>query len=188
MMGLSQTTGYAVHALCCLEDPTCHPRLIRDIAECTAIPKPYLAKIINQLSRKGLVTTKRGYRGGIFLTRPSTEISLLDVVEAIEGKAWIGECLLGMDDYTAYCVCPTQKIWKKIRGQIQDALRNTSLASVVQCMIELKRKVGRAPQTSSGSQTLVRSRAGQTLKPASTKLARHCCRRPGNSRNHSNLS
>jgi len=149
MIGLSHTTGYAVQALCCLQNPECNPRLIRDIAECTDIPKPYLAKIVNQLSHQGLVTTKRGYRGGIYLTRSPEDISILEIVEAIEGKAWIGECLLGMESYAAHCICPTNEAWKKIRIQIEQMLRDTKLSDVIECMVQ--HKVQCAPNASSVS-------------------------------------
>ena len=131
MIGLSQTTGYAVHALCCLEDPYCHPRLIRDIAQCTKIPRPYLAKIINQLSREGLVAAKRGYRGGIYLTRPPDQISLLEIIEAIEGQDFIAECMLGLDDCSTPCLCPTHEIWQRVRGEIKEGLRQSNLADIL---------------------------------------------------------
>lgn len=70
MLCLSQTTGYAVRALVCLDEQGGHANLIRDIAKCAGIPKPYLARIINDLAHEGLVTAKRGYRGGVALAPP----------------------------------------------------------------------------------------------------------------------
>jgi Rrf2 family protein len=134
MMCLSQTAGYAIHALGYLADHSHGLCLIRDIAKKTQIPKPYLAKIINQLAREGLVSAKRGYRGGIFLARPPAEISLLQVVEAIEGKGWIGECMLGLDDCHAQHVCPTHDIWRRIREEVADALRRSTLSDVINSM------------------------------------------------------
>ena len=136
MMGLSQTTGYAIYALACLEDFAGHSRLIRDIAACTTIPPAYLAKVINQLSRKGLVTTKRGYRGGIFLSKPATSISLLEIVLAVEGDRWICDCMLGLQGCDALHRCPTHSAWKQIRIQIEAALRNTTLSDVIRCLQE----------------------------------------------------
>ena len=90
MICLSHTTGYALRALACLENIDRRPSFIRDVAESTGVPRPYLARIINRLSHKGIVSAKRGYHGGVTLTRPAREVTLLEVVEAIEGEEWIG--------------------------------------------------------------------------------------------------
>ena len=128
MMCLSQTSGYAVHALSCLHHQHGHTSFVRDIAKQTGIPKPYLAKIINSLNHHGLVYAKRGYRGGIALARPPEQISLLQVVEAIEGRHWIADCMWGIEDCVARNICPTHKGWQKVRKQIKDMLRSASLA------------------------------------------------------------
>ena len=131
MMCLSQTTGYAIHALSCIEDSSGQTRFIREIAVCSRIPRPYLAKIINQLAHQGIVSAKRGYRGGIVLGRPAREISLLQIVEAVEGERWIGDCLLGLVDCAARRACPTQRAWQRIRRDIREVLRRTTLADVI---------------------------------------------------------
>jgi len=131
MICLSHTTGYAVHALSCLENGSQQPHLIRDVAQSTGLKKPYLAKIFNQLAHHGLVETKRGYRGGIVLARPSEEISLLQIVEAVEGNQWIGPCMLGLPDCMKKNLCPTHTLWMQIVDQITTALRKTTLADVI---------------------------------------------------------
>jgi Rrf2 family protein len=130
MLCLSQTTGYAVRALVCLDEQSGHANLIRDIAGRTGIPKPYLARIFNDLTHRGLVAAKRGYHGGIALARPAEEISLLQVVEAVEGPNWIGPCLLGLDDCTASRTCPTNAVWRRASKQIKAVLDKTTLADV----------------------------------------------------------
>jgi Rrf2 family transcriptional regulator, iron-sulfur cluster assembly transcription factor len=131
MMCLSQTTGYAVRALICLDKQRGRACLIRDVATCASIPKPYLARIINDLTYKGLVTAKRGYRGGIALARPAGEISLLQIVEAIEGPDWIAPCLLGLNDCVAHDKCPTHIVWQRIAKELKDVMRRTRLADVM---------------------------------------------------------
>lgn len=120
-----------MHALSCLHDRQSHTSFIRDIAKQTGIPKPYLAKIINSLNHHGLVYAKRGYRGGIALARPPERISLLQVVEAIEGRHWIAHCMWGIEDCVARSICPTHKGWLKVRKQIEGMLRSTTLADTV---------------------------------------------------------
>jgi Rrf2 family iron-sulfur cluster assembly transcriptional regulator len=128
MLCLSQTTGYAMHALSCLSPGKA--LLIRQVADRTGIQKPYLAKIINQLTNKNLVTTKRGYRGGICLARPPQDIAVLEIVEAIEGPDWIGHCLLGMRECNSHQICPTHDLWLRMKEQIRRKLSKTTLADV----------------------------------------------------------
>ena len=130
MLSLSATTGYAIKALMCLEGGDCVPRHISDIARCAGVPRAYLAKILNALSQQGLVQTKRGYRGDISLARHADDISMLQIVEAVEGEAWLAECLLGMDACEALTVCPTHDFWARIRREITEELRKTTLAAV----------------------------------------------------------
>ena len=100
MLSLSVTTGYAIKALMCLESGDCVPQHVRDIAQCAGVPRAYLAKIFSALSREGLVQTKRGYRGGISLTRRPEDISLLQIVEAVDGDDLARACVFLMENYS----------------------------------------------------------------------------------------
>lgn len=131
MIALSRTSIYAVRALSCLPDRETRTSLIGDLAAETKIPKPYLAKIINRLVRYGLIYAKRGYRGGIALTRPSHEVSMLEIVRAIEGENWITHCLLELDCSLLPGHCPTAKAWTGVRKEIEEILRTTTLAEVM---------------------------------------------------------
>ena len=88
MLPLSQTTGYAVRALRCLQEPGGQPVLVEEVAEYTGIPRSYLSKLIHKLAKRGLVVARRGHHGGVVLARPSTEITLEDLSDAIDGSAW----------------------------------------------------------------------------------------------------
>ena len=130
MMCLSQTTGYAVRALVCLNEQGGRACLTRDIAKSAGIPKPYLARIVNDLTHKELVTAKRGCRGGVALARPAAKISLLQVVEAVEGPDWIAPCLLGLNDCAAHILCPSHVAWQRISKQLKALLGRTTVADV----------------------------------------------------------
>ncbi len=132
-MCLSQTTGYAIFALSCMNDSSGQPRRIRDVAGHTGLPQAYLARIVSQLAHHGIVHAKRGYRGGIVLAQPGEAISLLRIVEAVEGKQWLGACLLGLDRCRGLGTCPTQAAWKRLREEIARVLRTTTLADVIRC-------------------------------------------------------
>jgi Rrf2 family protein len=105
--------------------------LIRDIAKCAGIPKPYLARILSKLTHRGLVLAKRGYAGGISLARPAEQISLLQIVEAVEGPKWISPCLLNMEGCGHPEACPTRKVWDRVSHQLRAALKKATLADVM---------------------------------------------------------
>lgn len=128
MLSLSQTTGYAIQALGCLDPAGKQLVLARTIAEQTSIPKPYLSKILHWLRKSGLIVAKRGYRGGVALSRPANTISLLEVAEAVKGDEWRPRCLLGLSVCTDERTCPVHAFWTVERDKIEAQLRNVTLA------------------------------------------------------------
>lgn len=126
MLSLSTTTGYAIRALSYLYGPDGSTMLVQVLATQFNVSCFYLAKIISRLSKAGLIKSKRGYTGGVQLSRPAEEISLLDVSRAIDGQEWTESCLLGMAQ-SIERACPHHHFWKKERCKIKDNLANTSL-------------------------------------------------------------
>ena len=131
MLSLSNTTGYAIKALAFLSNYGEVPALIQDISEGTGVPAPYLAKIVRKLHIAGIVTAKRGYKGGVLLARSTDRITLYDVGLAIEGSDLIGECLLGKIFCEDLSACPTWEFWKKTGAAIRDELSRITVADVV---------------------------------------------------------
>ncbi len=130
MISLSKTAGYAIAAMGCLNGPDGRPVSVQDVAECTDISRSYLSKIIQILAAKNLVKTKRGYTGGLLLMQAPEEISLLEVVLAIEGPQWIGDCLLRLQGCKGSC--PVHAFWNEERKRIEDELRTTKLIEITQ--------------------------------------------------------
>ena len=130
MLPLSQTTGYAVRALRCLNEPGGYPVLVEDIADATDIPRSYLSKLIHRLAKKGLVVARRGHHGGVVLAKPSAEISLEDLSEAVEGTAWQQRCVMGMVGCSSQTPCNMHAFWQVTLAQILAKLRSVSLADL----------------------------------------------------------
>jgi Rrf2 family protein len=131
MLHYSKTAGYAIHALSCIGAGLPNPSLIRDIAKRTKIQKPYLAKILNELTYHGLIKAKRGCQGGVTLTRPPEKISLYQIMEAVEnpGEA---DCVFGLSTCPANKKCPAHKRWNELRREIEQVLRNTKLSQMIE--------------------------------------------------------
>ncbi len=101
--------------------------LARDIAEKTGIPKPYLSKMLNQLQHAGLVLGKRGYKGGLVLSRPARKLTLYDIVTAVDGDDWCHRCFLGLPNCGGEHPCPMHDFWGVEREKIAETLRGLTL-------------------------------------------------------------
>ena len=90
----SSGVEYGIHSLICMVDGKGEGREmnVREIAELQGVPYDYLGKIFTKLSRAGLVISSEGKGGGFILSRPPDQISVLDIVEAIDGEKSIFEC------------------------------------------------------------------------------------------------
>jgi Rrf2 family transcriptional regulator, iron-sulfur cluster assembly transcription factor len=130
MLSLSQTTGYAILALGFMHE--CGGRLVlaKDITSSTGIPLPYLSKILNALTRTGMIVGKRGYQGGFALSRSADEINLCDVAEAVEGHNWLPNCPLGITGCSKKPQCPIHDFWMDERAKILKEMRCISLAEI----------------------------------------------------------
>jgi len=135
---LSQATGYAATALGYVAAAGGKATLVKEIAEACDIPGPYLAKIVNLLSKSGVVTTQRGIGGGVALARPPQEISLFDLCEALGDPIVERRCMLGTAQCTEERACPAHKFWTAARAKQWDFLRETTLADIAS--FEIRRR------------------------------------------------
>lgn len=147
MLALSQTSGYAILALACLDAPGGEWRLAREIAAEIDVPAPYLSKILHSLALANVILAKRGYRGGFTLARPAASINVIEIVEAVDGHRWIGKCLLGLSECSDERGCPTHAFWKATRTEIERRLRRLTLVEVAK--FEKDFRVNRGKGTSS---------------------------------------
>jgi len=101
------------------------------IAEEQRIPPSFLAKIVSQLSIAGLLHTSRGARGGVTLAREPKEISLLEVVEAIDGPIQLNECV-GEDGFCTFdSDCPLKPVWCEAQDELVKRLKGTNFAELI---------------------------------------------------------
>jgi len=132
MLSVSRTSSYAIAALSRLADATETWTLASELCADTGIPGPYLSKILHLLGKARLILSKRGYKGGFMLARSPSVISVLEVVEAVEGPDCLGECLLGQAVCSDDRACPTHEFWKTERERIRELLAALTLETVAQ--------------------------------------------------------
>ncbi len=127
---MTQSTGYAITALGHIASSGGKALFIKDIAEATDLPHPYLAKIIHSLARRGLVVTRRGVGGGVALARPPETIALYDIAYALDDPLLELRCMLGAAECSDERACPAHAFWTLHRQEQIDFLRRTTLADI----------------------------------------------------------
>ncbi|HEV7459745.1 MAG TPA: Rrf2 family transcriptional regulator [Solirubrobacteraceae bacterium] len=111
-----------------------------EIADGDGLPLAYLEHLAARLRKAGLVESRRGAHGGYLLARPAEEISMAEVVEALEGSIAPIECISEGADGHLVCtretetdhVCPTKLLWTRVRGSVVRTLEETQLSDLVQ--------------------------------------------------------
>ena len=127
---LSQTTEYALRLVVQLASRPDQPVTIPELARATKIPSGYLAKVLRQLARAGLVHSQRGPNGGSVLTRAPEELTVLDVVQAVDPLKRILVCPLGLKSHGAN-LCPLHRRLDEAIATVEGAFRQSSLAEML---------------------------------------------------------
>ena len=130
-MQITRQADYALRAMLYLARMEKNKRsATNQIAREQQIPPSFLAKIISQLSIAGLIHTSRGARGGVLLAFPPEEISMLQVVEAIDGPISLNQCTLSPISCNFSEDCPLHPIWCDLQKQLVERLRATTFAAI----------------------------------------------------------
>ena len=123
-MQITRQADYAIRAVRYLAKQGPNERAATStVAKEMKIPPSFLAKIISQLSIAGLLHTSRGARGGVTLARDAKDISLLDVVEAIDGPILLNECVGDPADCVFSTDCLVHPIWVEAQESLVKRLR-----------------------------------------------------------------
>jgi Rrf2 family protein len=132
-MQITRQADYAVRAVLHLAELKNGGRApTSKIATEQHIPPSFLAKIVSQLSVAGVVQTSRGARGGVSLARDPSEITLLEVVEAIDGPITLNECVNDPKACPFVDHCKVHDIWCKTQADLVNKLAGTNFASLAE--------------------------------------------------------
>lgn len=126
----SNTVEYALRAIVYLAYESPDARTTAQIAEATQVPRDYLSKILQGLAKEGIVRTQRGVGGGVSLARPPAELTILDVVNAVEPVQRIRTCPLGLAAHGVK-LCPLHKRMDSALASVEAAFRASTLAEVL---------------------------------------------------------
>ena len=128
-MQFTKASDYAVRVLSYLINANGSVSRAQSIAAATEIPESFLAKILGQLCRSGLVRSHRGARGGFSLAAPPDSLNLLQVVEAMEGPLRLNICD-APERCTFIDTCPIESAWEKAEQTLRESLQEHKLADL----------------------------------------------------------
>lgn len=99
---------------------------VNEISEDYKIPRSFLAKILQKLVKAKVVRSYRGVKGGFSLARSPKDISMLDVLEAIEGRLSVNLCIMDRKKCGFSRQCPVQHVWHTVQSRVTDVLKKTN--------------------------------------------------------------
>jgi len=136
MKFISQGTQYAISAIIAISK---HPADIISAAELARslnCPAAYLSQILAKLKTPGILKSQRGLRGGVYLTKGLKEISIYEVVAAIDGEVFFNSCFMGIEGCGNIEPCPFHLFWSTERDKIKKWLQNTSFENIDNLMTQ----------------------------------------------------
>ncbi len=131
MLRVTRLTDYASLVLTILASAPQRVHSAAELAERAHLEAPTVSKLLKSLAQAGLVEAFRGANGGYRLARPADAISLVAIVEAIEGPLGMTECSLHDGDCGIQDHCGVRANWRRINDVVADALREVTLAQML---------------------------------------------------------
>jgi Rrf2 family iron-sulfur cluster assembly transcriptional regulator len=133
MMELTRKGEYAIRGILYLaQQPQGKVALISEVAQSADVPKSFLSKIFQNFAKMGLVNSYRGSGGGFTLARPAAQITLREVVEAVEGPIVPNRCLIGKGACPRDETCSVHPVWKRVQSEVVAILDGITLEELVQ--------------------------------------------------------
>lgn len=144
----SRRCEYAIRALADLAGrPDGELVRLEEIAEAQDLPVPFARKICRDLVQEDFLRSARGPRGGYALARPSSEISLLEIRDAVDGSADLRSCAVGLNPCTDETPCSLHHSWKPLREKLKRYLEETTLADIARGRETKRQRMERAVKT-----------------------------------------
>jgi Rrf2 family protein len=130
-MQITRASDYAVRVMIHLATLPLNSTVCQsDLAKATEVSGHFLSKVLQQLVRAGLIRSQRGAGGGYALTISAGSVSLLDVVEAIEGPVRLNQCLEEGPSCERKSWCPAHHVWAEAQAAVRTVLGGASMASL----------------------------------------------------------
>ena len=130
-MILTRTTQYAIQTMVYMAmQPAGMPVLVRTMAAQLGVPAPYLAKIMQQLGRAGMVSSTRGRLGGFRLLPEAEHTTLMQILTLVEGPGVAITCVLGLKTCEERTACPMHTQWAPIKSRVLALLEGRTVGQL----------------------------------------------------------
>jgi Rrf2 family protein len=130
VMQITRETDYAIRCVHYLSGKRGEVTMVDEISREMCIPKSFLAKILQKLSRASIVKSYRGVKGGFELSRHPAKINLLDVIEAVQGPVAMNLCALDEHLCSFSDTCSIHPVWVEVRREVEKILKRKTLAGL----------------------------------------------------------
>ncbi len=132
MIKLSKLSDYAIVVLSILAREQGRLMTAAGLSSASGIPEPTVAKVLKLLSKESVITSTRGVNGGYMLERDPTQISVTELITALEGPIALTACVEGSDDECGIeSICPMSGKWQKVNATIKTALDGLPLSDLL---------------------------------------------------------
>ena len=131
MITLSKMADYGTVVMTSMVHEPERSRSAAEVAAAIHVPVPTVSKILKMLTRGGLLVSVRGIRGGYLLARPSSEITLVDIIHAMDGPIGMTECSVTPGLCTQESGCAVRATWQRVNQAVLGVLREITLDQMV---------------------------------------------------------
>ncbi|HEV2485720.1 MAG TPA: Rrf2 family transcriptional regulator [Terracidiphilus sp.] len=130
-MQLTRAADYAVRVMIHLAAPHTEERVsLPELATATDAPESFLSKVLQALSRAGLITSRRGQSGGFQISQRGREASMLEVIEAIDGPICMNVCLISGRSCHRKAHCPAHPVWAQAQMAMLEVLSKAMITKL----------------------------------------------------------
>ncbi len=130
MLSIRKETDYAIRCVYFLSRKPDEVIMVDEIAREMCIPKSFLAKILQRLAKSKIVSSYVGVKGGFFLARKPRDITLFDVIEAIEGSVAVNRCTENKKECALISKCKVHPIWVSVRHDLERMLQQKNFGNI----------------------------------------------------------
>ena len=156
----SRSVEYALRALTYLaRQPKGRRKLVLQIARSERLPAFFLAKTLQQLARHGVLRSVKGPTGDFSLDRPAGKITMMEVIEVLDGTDMYNRCIVGLPECNDRALCPLHDSFKPLRERLKRYLSRTTVAQLVTESERKRQAAKRARTRKKGKKTAARKRA-----------------------------
>jgi Rrf2 family transcriptional regulator, iron-sulfur cluster assembly transcription factor len=114
--------------------------LLKDLCATQDTPRAFMIKIFQQLSKKGLVKSVRGSKGGYVLAKSANQITLREIIEGVEGPIFLNRCLIRKMGCDRSDKCPLHPVWKEAQNCLMEVLDDHTLSELADHAAQLLKK------------------------------------------------